>query len=329
MEQQIHVELLKDILSYRRLRRWNLEYHRKADSTVTAAQLAALADDWGNMSEGFQNALIKHGLGQPFSAELVTAFALQQAGGQVGKDSKPSASTTGQAAGAAGLVAWQSLHFFADPNRPVDVDLAGRFGFAPVLAIAQPTSGESAVATYQSAFVWDVAAEPNWRVADLAELTTFVRFGQTILNSTQTLLQNGTSGTVAVVADNATRAELFYEAGVSFSIYGQSLEILHLKKGMLSPMFSLGGGFRHDNRFSRAGVLADFDKPEERLFLRFMVDALQLANKAQADEPFTVGVSVDFDTAMHRGGWHVPSGTRIESRRSQFRSHTGRQMKVT
>jgi hypothetical protein len=45
--------------------------------------------------------------------------------------------------------------------------------------------------------------------------------------------------------------------------------------------------------------------------LRFQIDGLQLANKDQADKPFTIGFSVDFDGPLHRTGNFVPSGTRL------------------
>jgi hypothetical protein len=338
LEEQLHTEVVKEYLSYRRLRRWNSAY--QASAKVLPEERASLQDVFNDLSETLENAVTEHGISQPFSADLVTAFSLQQAGAQsstnggtTGTQSSSTGSTNGgqgtvqQAAsntnaGAAGFVRWQSIHFYADPERRFDVDIAGQFGFEPALALTQQSGGTgtssapsgSILATYQPAFMWSVAAEPNARIADLAEITGFFRFGQSVLNTTQSLIENGENSAVVVAAQNNTgRAEGFWEGGVGISIYSQSLEVLHLKKGLLTPMFALSGGLRTDNRFSKDGVLATFDHPEQRMFLRFMIDALQVADKKQPDSAFSIGLSVDFEKArfQHANQPYVPSGTRI------------------
>jgi hypothetical protein len=341
LEEKIHLELVKEYLAYRRLRQWNKAYQRSTRmERDTRTDIEAAFED---LSETVEAALTQHGLNQPFSADLVTAFAIQQAG------VKPSSTTpsngTGSSAtanpkspaggntqsGAAGLMRWQSIHFYADPDRHWDLDISGQFGFEPVLALVQPAppstsssttatasptsaaiASDDVTATFQSAFEWHGAVESNWRFADLSEATVFFRLGQTVLNSTQTVVENGSNSSVAIAAANETEgAELFWEVGASVAIYAQSLEVLHLKKGLLTPMFAFAGGYRHDNRFGQAGVLSAYNHPEQRLFLRFMVDALQLTNKDQADKAFTIGLSVDIGTAFRRSGLVVPSGTRI------------------
>ena len=350
-EEVVHTELLKEYLAYRRIGRWNQAFQKGqtvpgcSPGTKCATQFldnstrAQLNATFGELSETLENALSDHGLSQPFSAELVTAFSLTQpasqtavtpaGGGSNAGQQPPSSAGTQQnsspstGTGAAGLVRWQSVHFYAAPDRRFDLDISGQFGFEPVLALVQPAvpspNGSSPAvdasiqSSYQQAFEWHVSAEPNLRIADLAELSPYLRIGQSILSATATLVDNGPNSTVLVAAQNNTnRAEMFVEAGGSVNIYGRSLEILHLTKGLLSPMFSFGGGLRRDNRFAKSGVLSSYTSPEQRVFLRFMIDALQLANPNQADKPFTIGASVEFETALSRPSTgYVPAGTRI------------------
>ncbi len=311
LEEQLHLAFVKAYLSFRNLQRW--QELVKGDGSTGPPRDHVLRE-FSATAERLQTALAQHGLTQPFSASLVTAFSLNSSG-STASSAATSGGSSAHSTDAAGFVSWESIHFYAAPDRSWDVNLSGTFGFQPVLALVQPataTSPAEASTSYQQAFVWSVSAQPNWRFADLAELTAFGRVGQSILNSTNTINENVTPAVVEVAASNGTgRAEMFAEAGARIAIYGQSLEILHMKRGLLNPMFAFAAGFRRDNRFTGSGPLAAVNAPEQRLFLRVQIDGLQLENRKQADRPFTVGVSVDFDTALHRAGTFVPSGTRI------------------
>lgn len=325
-EEQVHIELVKTYLSFRNLQRWK----ELVDSAGNPENRVKVVSAFNSLAERLHSTLTQHGLTQPFAASLVTAFSLSGSGASPGASPTPPAGGAGPAAGAtpevnttdtsstfepAGFVNWESIHFYAAPDRHWDVNVSGTFGFQPVLALVQPAAGQTPTrvsTTYQQAFVWSVAGQYNIRFADLAEFTPFGRMGQSVLSSKTTLNDHVTPAIVQVSASNDTgRAEMFFESGVRLSIYGQSLEILHLKRGLLTPMFSFGAGIRKDNRFTAGGVLKDLKSPEQRMFYRFQVDGLQLANKDQADRPFTVGVSVDFDGALFRRQGSVPSGTRI------------------
>ncbi len=322
-ERQVHVALVKAYLAFRNLQRWKTfidEQATKSDSR------SGVVTAFNGLAEQLQDVLARHGLTQPFAATLVTAFALTSAGGAA---TEPAASPNGTAAGgtgsgdtsteAAGFVNWQSIHFYAAPDRPFDVSVAGTFGFQPVLAIVQPApdqagspgQGDGLTTKFQQAFVWSVAAQPNWRVADLAEVSVFGRVGQSILSAATTLNQNTTPPTVDVAPSGGSRAELFTEFGAGISIYGRSLELLHLNRGLLTPMFAFSAGLRRDNRFTVARDLLRIASPEQRVFLRVQVDGLQLENRGAADKPFTIGLSVDFDGPLHQAGTALPSGTRI------------------
>lgn len=327
-EELVHLQLVRTYLAFRNLQRWKEAIDGSAEADVDFRRNVVAA--FNALADLLHEVLAKHGLTQPFAANLVTAFSLNAVGsnssGKIGSASTtpaPGSSSTPaadvpQGADPAGFVMWESIHFYAAPDRAFDINLAGNFGFQPVLALVQPAPNQTGsspadiAATFQQAFVWSAAAQPNFRVADLAEVSVIAKLGQSILGSAATLIQNGDQGIVHVAARNGTgRAEIFMETGARIAIYGQSLEVLHLKRGLLTPMFSFAAGLRRDNRFSRSGVLESVDSPEQRVFFRVQVDGLQLANKDQSDKPFTIGMSVDFDGPLKRTGNYVPPGTRI------------------
>ena len=354
-EQLIHTNLLREYLAYRRLKRWQVwfvDYVKSAPSTtapaavalppscanqqifknarclsatVSISDLANVTDSYNGLAVALNDGLVAHAIGQPFSAQLVTAFTIQSAGGQGASSGSPSAGSTSAsgvqkaasspALSGAGLVEWQSIHFFADPFRRFDVSFSGRFGFDQTAAPVQTTSSDgvaTVLTVFEPAFVWKTGLENNWRMADTAELSIFGDIGQTVLSGTSTLIQNGTNATVAVSADNNSgQAELFGEFGAGLNLYGQSMDLLHLNKGLLTPRLAFSGGLGRDERFAKQGILASFDSPESRLFFRVSVDALQVVDHSQGDKPFTVGISIDYERALHRSGQHIPTGTRL------------------
>lgn len=323
-EAEVHELLLRHYLAYRRIKRWIGWFGD--EPSIPAPTMAGMHDEYGQLASKLEALLTSHKIGQPFSAELVTAFLAQATGGQSQANSPAppgqaaaTATTQQKAAGSpafsgAGFVRWQSIHFFADPFRRYDLSFAGHFGFDQAFAPVQAGADASTqvLAVFQPAFVWQVDLEHNLHVADTAELSFFGGLGQTILNATETLVANGGDATVAVAAANGTgQAELFGEAGAALNIYGQSLEILHLNKGLLTPRLAFKAGIKKDDRFTRSGTLAAFSWPEMRTFFRVSLDALQVVDHTQSDQTFTVGVSVDFDRAYRHSGKLVPSSTRV------------------
>jgi len=313
--------LKKIYLSYRSGERWVKEAEKSDRQSPARVTVRATFDQ---VSEHIYTKLAEHGLTQPFAATLITAFSLNNTGTpQPQKDSTTSAAAsttdTGAQADAAGFVAFESMHFFNAPGRHLDIGVAGLLGFRPTLALISPSTdgatatATSAVAQYQQAFTWGVWAEPNIRIADLAELTPFAGLGQTILTSSTTLIENGLNSQVGLVATNgAQKGAIFAESGIRLNIYSQSLEILHLNKGMLTPTFGIAAGLRRDYRFSPSGILAQAHNPQQRMFFRLSTDAIPLQDPARADQTFTLNFALEYERPWTNSGpVIVPSGTRF------------------
>lgn len=334
-EAQKHFQLKKIYLAYTNIRLWERCAQKRqqedvrdanasatasrdkcgSTTTLTASEAAALQDEFGRFSEQLNLALKGHGIAQPFAATLVTGFAFVAAddAADTGKPTDAPSKEGVDAAGAsgAGFITFESLHFFSHPNRAFDIDLTGTLGVRPALAILEPESDQSIrVAQYKQAFVWSFAVEPNFRVADLAEVSAFVGGGQTILNSTQSLVENGSNSQVAMVSGGDAGAT-FLEFGTKLSIFAETLDLLHLSKGLLSPMLGFSFGYRKDERFKAIILPDDLGNPRDRLFVRLSTSAIPLTDPSRTDKPFTLTFSLEHEWARRGGSAAVPHGTRV------------------
>ena len=313
-EQDAHVALKKIYLAYRNARWWVDDDNR--DSNALDARIAVRAA-YNELAEHLQTQLEAHGLTQPFAATLITAFAIHSTGSQtLSADAKTAPADTGSTASAAGFVAFESMHFFSAPGRHYDVDVAGLIGFRPTLSLVTPLGNAGAnsplIAQYQQAFNWAVYFEPNFGIADLAELTPIFGLGQTILTTTQSLIENGANSQVGITATNdAAKGAIFDEVGIKLGIYSQSLAMVHLNKGMLTPTFGFAVGLRRDNRFTRTGALQGVPSPEQRVFVRMSTDAIPLQDPNPEDRALTLNFALEDQKPLKGGSFSVPSGTRF------------------
>ena len=323
-EEQKHLRLKKIYLSYTRLRLWVDCARRdpmdpggkcRPAKPLAASERAELEDTFGQFAETLHLSLKGHGLTQPFAATLVTAFSFQNAGSAAETGAGvPATEESDQrnTSSAAGYVVFESVHFFARPERRFDVDVTGTLGFRPALTLLEPEEGATTglLAQYQQAFVWTVAFEPNWRVADLAEVGGFVGVGETILSSTNALVENGANSQVAI-ATGADAGARFVEFGAKIGIYAETLDLLHLSKGLLSPMLGFSFGYRRDQRFESIVIPENLGNAQDRLFLRLSTSAIPLTDSARPDQPFTLTFALEHEWARKRGAGAVPHGTRV------------------
>ena len=167
---------------------------------------------------------------------------------------------------------------------------------------------------YQEALVWTTNARVNWYTTDRAETSLVGRVGQVRLNSESLLVDRGGQSVIAIPVNNeAGRTEEFWEVGVEFNLYDNPLEVLHAEGGLLNPLFHVSAGLKRDARFKKAGPVAEFDVPEQRLFFRFLIDALKITDErplAKEKKIFTLGFGVEYERAL-KGDKKVPSGTKI------------------
>lgn len=323
---QVHDDLLSAYLTYVNLKTWHdhIQSGGKARTanppspSVDDALLAGLRQSFAEMATVVHDGLAAHGLLQPFAANVVSGFVFATTGAQTASSDPSSNGTDTGTAQATGYVHWESLHFWTDPDHRwiPDFSISGNDGFLPSLVLIVPTDPKikGPLATYQQSFVWSARASANFRTGDRAEIAAFGTFGQTILTSLNTLLGDSASTTVATpVANNTGRAEGFGEIGSGLRLFSESVDIVHVSRGLFAPTLLADVGLRWDNRFKGEGALAQgFDSPNERFFFRFVLDAIRILNKAGADGgALTFGFEVDYQRALHSATLTVPVGNRV------------------
>jgi hypothetical protein len=315
----VHNRIVGAYLSYTRLRRWRV-YSR---TLWTHADLAPMEDAFNRLSQTLHERLTEHELLRSFSAELVTGFSFTALGAQTASapTSVDVSQLDSQSAQVTGFVSWETLHFFSATQRGPrpDVSVFGTIGFRPTLTLVDIPDTNHAGATigpfgtFQQAFAWDSGVKINWKLGDLTEHGPFVRYGQTILTSIDTLLGNAGQSVIGTQARNVTgRAEGKLDVGYKVNLFDDSLDLVHIDKSSLNPMFFGAFGVKHDSRFKGQGVLASFDDPEWRLFYTIAVDALNIVKPGSKDKPFSLMVQVDYETALKQpASGYVPSATRV------------------
>jgi hypothetical protein len=321
-EDQTHLQLKKIYLTYTRLSRWVAMAVQSKDGnrvSMTPEQVALIAT-YEQFAEDLNLALKAHGLTQPFAANLVTAFSFATAskagaGGDTNASAKDSGTPDTSKSSGAGYVEFESLHFFARPRHMFDIDVMGTIGFRPTLVVVVPSDAANSStrsAQYQSAFVWSIAAEPNFKIADLSEIGAVATIGETILSSSSTLLENGANSQVAVVTGaNDSDSAFFWELAGKIGIFAESLDLLHLSKGLLSPMFGVTAGVRRDQRFR--GLEIDGGRPHQdyRYFIRLSTNAIPMTDSARPDKTFSLTFAVEYEKPMFDGTGAIPHGTRV------------------
>jgi len=324
-EADLHKLLLSDYLAYLNLKKWHEAVQAAAKTrkfntkefVVPDIDRAQLRQTFNALSSRLHDALADHALLQPFAANLITGFVFATVGAQTAvADSSSSNADKIEKAQPTGYVKWETLHFFAEPDRFADMSISGTDGFMPSLVLVQPAAPAAGpLATFQQTFVWSARVNTNVHAGDRAEVRLFAGGGQAILTSLNELLDDSsTSATVVTPAANRTgRSSGFGEFGAGFSLYSESIDVVHVSRGLFAPSMAVEAGLRLDDRFKAAGVLAKaFKAPTRRFFFRFVLEPLQLMNKTGADsQSLTFGFEVDYQRAWRADDLMVPAGNRI------------------
>jgi len=332
LEEQLHDYLVSAYFTYRKLRQ---AYVGVKDPTVdlTTAMMT--------LQRTLEEQLDAHGILPRFSAISLTGFSFTSLGAQTAArkitttSGSPATSTVSDAdvskwasldsqnSTATGFVVWETRHAgFVDQRggRP-DFSVGGSIAFRPVLvpiSFDDPTDTDkktrfSPVVTFQEAFVWDTGFDLHWRIGDANEHGPFVRYGQTILTSTDVLVTGKMPTTIGTPLNNMTgRAEGVGQVGYRLNLFASSLDRMHTDKGILQPTFSASAGWRYDARFKGQGELASFSSPEQRFFYAVSVDALDVAGLNVKDSPVKLTVRVEYERALHQSSsGYIPSATRV------------------
>src|SRR5262249_20468120 len=213
-------------------------------------------------------------------------FSFTSVGGQTATAAAPSdySGVDSQATEPTGLVNWETVHFLSGYQHGLtpDLSLGGTVGFRPSLVLVTIPGAQSGtvvgpLATFEPSFVWDTNVATNFQIGGLGEVSPFLMGGQTILTSTDVLLDNKGQSTIGTPVANATgRAEPFVEYGVRLRVFGESLSVLHVDKSSLAPMVSFAIGVKQDWRLKQEGLLATFSEPKARWVYGVLIDTLQV-----------------------------------------------------
>jgi hypothetical protein len=350
-EDKIHEALMSQYLAYRNLKQWYTDAEANYRTQGTSSDFhafASLAASYSQLRDRITAQMQLHGLALPFSAQLVTGASMFQTSGAVpnapgGQQGNVQSSSTASSVSPSAFVAWDSRHWGAEDGRRGEVSLTGKFGFIPSLTLVQPlatatnapaattttststvavaapsstaTPQTSLTAAYQEAFVWSTGTKMHIRAGDNGETSIRASVGQSILTTNTSVVDQGPNSYISIPVTNGTgQAEAFWEVGGDLNIYSQGLEMVHVSKTELNPLFHIEGGFRHDNRFKQDGPLVGFAAPTNRYFFRFMLGNIPITS---SDSTGIHTFSLSFGLERE-GPWHntsaapeVPAGTRI------------------
>jgi hypothetical protein len=293
------------------------EDQKKVDeASALQVSLSALADV-------LKELLSRRQLLEPFAAALITGGVLTNSSPVTSEQPDNDEQTI------LTHVVWESPHFGQHHDGPLDFSFGGRLGFQPAFTLLttredrRPETSDEVEADYQQAFIWDANVRLNVQLKDSlttgGEASLVARLGQVNLLDSATLTHRGADSTLAFDL-SAGQAELFWEIGARYALFSNPLDIVHADKTTINPLFEFEALYRRDSRFKEfAGAettgrkRVTFDSPEDRLVLRFFVDALHVVDRrSEAEEPqtFTLGFGVEYERGW-KGKTTIPAGTKI------------------
>ena len=259
--------------------------------------------------------LKKRGLYEPFAAVFNGALWLAATGDGTVRSAQDSIQPQFR-----GTIDWESEHFAGDSGfrKFLHFSFGGTFGYAPIMVLTTldkngTAEGGAPRPLFQQGLVWDITPRLNSRVYESGEVSVFGRLGQTWYTSEVTSFKAGDDTIVATVINNDVgRAATFWETGAEFRMFRKPLTIVHGEKSYVTPAFSASGGFREDTRFKRSGLISDYDHPESRTFVRFLVSLDKVFFPKTADQPqstFSASFGVDYERPLSEP--RVPAVTRL------------------
>lgn len=296
------------------------------DAYQTAVEDGASPEDPVNVSipnkpaitvrlKALKQVLSKRGLLEPFAAVFNGALALAATGNSSVRSAQDAIQPQFR-----GTIDWESEHFAGDNgwSKYAHFSFGGTFGYAPIMLLTDLQKNDAAQPgpprpLFQQGLVWDITPRLNTRAFDEGEFSIFGRFGQSWYTSEVTSFKAGDDTIVATVTNNnVNRAATFWETGAEFRIFNKPLHIIHGEKSYITPKFSVSGGFRDDTRFKRAGEISDYDTPESRTFVRFLVTLDKVLFPKTQDQPqsfFSASFGVDYERPLDDD--RVPAATRL------------------
>ena len=342
-DRDVHEALAAEFLTMRRLAQWvsdvvrSYQRIRKDNPNVKNPDelrdgpelIAELTNQFESYRFDVRDQAQKHNLLQPFSGVLKAGAAFLERGSST--ETVPTA-TREKAAGTASTTSssplahidFESKHFGAERGSLVDASFTSSFGFQPALAFFKPhevtinnekTTAAEATA-YENAFVFNVGGNLHVSKFHVGEVSVTGRVGAVNLVNDVTIVEQGAQSYIAVPfgGDNT---RLYGEVGVMANLYDKGLDMAHLEKTSLMPLFHIEAGFRRDPRFGSVGP--QFFNPTSRTFLRVSADNVpvlaQLSDSTEA-KTFSLAFAWEYEGPSIFGNpgpgqLNIPSGNRF------------------
>ena len=242
--------------------------------------------------------LQRRGRLQTMSAVVRAGFALADAGSGPGVGAhEPQASDA-----AAGKwpdsvrVLWGTKHW-NDEEWPIDFGLSGQVAMVPVPALFAPVIGADQaggamtgadaqaagvddaglLALHQPSLLYEAYVNANLHLRHSAEAVFFIGGGQTRFLHRDANIDAGADRATVRLVDNGVGLSAYrYQWGLEYRLYDQDMDVVHHEKALLSPIFSAGVGYRHNERFTAWPELAagrdSCDDPRDRMFWSIDLD---------------------------------------------------------
>ncbi|HXD75981.1 MAG TPA: hypothetical protein VN628_19690 [Vicinamibacterales bacterium] len=330
-ESDKHDRLIKEYGTLRMLRRWDRKIVddygnvKGTASTIEQTRYSTLESAFDSYESRVNSELTSHNLAQPFSGVLKLGAAFLERGGST----TPSGTTAAGDAGTAnqGVVAhidFESKHFGSDAGTAVEGSFGATLGFQPALTFLQPAAADAngqknaaqQTTSYQNAFVFNVSGNAHLSTFRAGEVTLSGRVGVVNLLNDVTVVDNGSNSYIAVPFGHDTTS-LYSEVSGHVNLYRTGMDVAHLEKATLTPLFHLEAGIRRDPRFEAAGP--GYYKSSRRVFMRVSAENVPILQ--QLDNGTSKTFMLAFEWEYEAPWWgspdagdgtvKIPSGNRL------------------
>ena len=219
---------------------------------------------------------------------------------------------------------FESKHFGSDAGTTLEGSFGATLGFQPALTFVQAASTDVSglktsvppSTTYQNAFVFAVSGHGHLSTFRAGEVTVSGRVGVVNLLNDVTVVDQGNNSYIAVPFGNDTTS-LFSEVSTHVNLYRSGMDVAHLEKATLTPLFHMEAGIRRDPRFEAVG--AAYYHSGQRVFLKVSAENVPILQELDNGTSKTFMLAFEWD---YEGPWwgtpgqgdgtiKIPAGNRI------------------